>query len=217
MTRDELLAEISRAVRYAFPDRAEQILWELEKRVAREDSRDLDRHYPGVARDRLTRAWSRRAARFFLEMEIARRRDEPVPLSVLMVDLDRLMRVNAEHGHVVGDSVLVSVARTISGAVRPSDIVTRFGGEEFLVLLPETAIETAAEIAERVRAEIERTPIAFDGGTLRITASIGVAAVPGPSSVGERVEDTYDAVLRTAEDRLHAAKASGRNRVVSLG
>ncbi len=217
MTRDELLAEISRAVRHAYPDRAETILRELEKRVPREDARDLDRHYGAVARDRLTGVWSKRAGLFFLELEIARRRDEPVPVSILLADLDRMAHLNYEHGHTVGDAVLASVARSIAGAARPSDIVARIGGEEFLVVLPETPLDTAVEIAERVRAAVANAPIAVDNATLRMTVSVGAASVTGVAEPGERVEETLSEVLRQVEDRMHAAKASGRNRVVSLG
>lgn len=214
MTRDELLAEIARAVRHAFPDRAESILRELEKRVPREDARDLDRFYAGVARDRLTGVWARRVGFLFLQLEIQRRRDEPVPVSALMIDLDRLQRVNYEHGHAVGDVVLQSVARTIVSAARPSDVVSRTGGEEFLVILPETIGEVARRVAEKIRAAVEAAPIAVDGATLRMTVSIGIGVVAGLASAGEREEDTFADVLRAADDGVNEAKLGGRNRVV---
>ena len=161
--------------------------------------------------DPLTGAANRRA---FLERareEIARSRRYGHPLSVLMADIDHFKRINDTHGHAAGDEALKRFAQLMRDDLRPSDLVGRYGGEEFVVLLPETEVADAPVVAERLRAKVEAAELVHEGTRFRMTVSIGVAAVDlYNSSVGGSIEPA----LNEADAALYRAKESGRNRVV---
>jgi diguanylate cyclase (GGDEF)-like protein len=125
-----------------------------------------------------------------------------------MVDLDRFKSVNDEYGHQAGDAVLRQLAKILKHEVREIDRAGRYGGEEFMLLLPGTVLDAAVTFAERVRRQIESHTFNFDGGSLQRTASFGVAAWPHPKILD------CDALVRAADDALYVAKESGRNRVV---
>lgn len=154
--------------------------------------------------DRLTGAWNRR--RFeeaaHAEMSLARRRRAPV--SLIMLDLDHFKRVNDTHGHAAGDRVLAGATATFRQALRSSDALTRWGGEEFLVLSPATPLDGAVNLAERIRAGLEASPFPDIG---RVTLSAGVAEY----QEGESLETWVD----RADQALYRAKAEGRNRVAA--
>jgi diguanylate cyclase (GGDEF)-like protein len=141
-----------------------------------------------------------------LEHECSRSRRYHSPLSVLLVDVDQLKRVNDVHGHAAGDQVIRAVARAIARTSRQSDIGGRWGGDEFLIIAPDTAGSAAATVAERLRVELA-TQEAI--GEAKATASVGVATFD-PSWPPR--EDT-DALLRAADAALYRAKAAGRNQV----
>jgi diguanylate cyclase (GGDEF)-like protein/PAS domain S-box-containing protein len=126
------------------------------------------------------------------------------PLSLIMADLDHFKQVNDALGHAAGDAALVRFAATLQGQCRPFDLVTRYGGEEFIVLLPDLSVETAAHVAERLRrATPDATPV--EAGDWRLTASFGVAqAAPGESAAD---------LLKRLDSALYRAKAQGRDRV----
>ena len=128
------------------------------------------------------------------------------PFAILMLDVDFFKKFNDEHGHEVGDRVLKHVADLLRSSVRDVDLPARLGGEEFVVLMPETPLKHAGDAAERIRRSIEARPLISNGRALRITASVGVAACPESTS-------TPGDVLRLADESLYRAKASGRNRV----
>jgi two-component system cell cycle response regulator len=130
------------------------------------------------------------------------------PFSVVMCDLDRFKSVNDTYGHSAGDQVLRSFAQLLRGAARETDRVGRYGGEEFLFLLPGTVLDAAVTFAERARQAVERHTFTIEGTTLRRTMSCGVAAWPHP-----RVK-TCDDVVHAADAALYVAKETGRNRVV---
>jgi diguanylate cyclase (GGDEF)-like protein len=130
------------------------------------------------------------------------------PLSIVMCDLDRFKQVNDRYGHQAGDVCLKEFATLLKSLARDIDRVGRYGGEEFLLLLPGTVLDAAVTFAERVRREMEQHIFTFEGGTIRRTMSCGVAAVPHP-----RITDE-DALIKAADDALYVAKESGRNRVV---
>ena len=161
--------------------------------------------------DPLTQTHNRRALMERLTSELERARRYALHLSVLMVDLDHFKAINDSYGHVVGDEVLRGVSRVLQREARAVDVVARFGGEEFLVVLPETGEEGAVALAERIRARVEETPPVTGGeyGWLRVTVSIGVATVPSP-----RVNSPEE-LIAVADEALYRAKAQGRNRVCS--
>jgi diguanylate cyclase (GGDEF)-like protein len=128
-----------------------------------------------------------------------------VPLCVFFADLDSFKRVNDSHGHLVGDDVLRSTAEKMSRAVREYDHVGRYGGDEFLVVLPNCAAEAAREVAERVRQHIGGEPIAIASIQVKITASIGVAQWHS----GQDFRD----LMHRADVAMYRAKQYGRNRV----
>src|SRR6266536_4662743 len=130
------------------------------------------------------------------------------PISCVMCDIDHFKKVNDTYGHQVGDGVLKDFAAILKGEAREIDSVGRYGGEEFLLLLPGTVLDSAVTFAERLRQRVEQHTFSYDGGTLKKTMSSGVASWPHP-----RVKDA-EAMLRSADDALYVAKELGRNRVV---
>lgn len=161
-----------------------------------------------LERDQLTGAASRGALQRRLRAEVARARRAKRQISVLMVDVDHFKRVNDGHGHPAGDRALQAVADRLVRALRGVDTVSRYGGEEFAVLLPETPAAGARMIAERLRAAVAAEPVPVaEGVALPITVSVGLAVFPSDAA--------DDAALLAAADRaLYAAKQRGRNRVV---
>jgi diguanylate cyclase (GGDEF)-like protein len=132
-------------------------------------------------------------------------------LSVVLADVDHFKRVNDTHGHEAGDRVLQHVATLLRDGARTQDVVARLGGEEFVLLLPNTGAAGAAEVAERLRVTLAERPAAIGGGaSLGVTASFGVSAYPAP--VVQR-----DRVLAGADAALYAAKRDGRNCVRLAG
>ena len=129
------------------------------------------------------------------------------PLSILMIDLDFFKQINDIHGHVRGDQVLQKVAAVCKGLVRSPDIFSRFGGEEFVLAMPETALKDALLVAERLRRAIEA--LKDQVGGVPVTASIGVADSAGDLGVG------LDELLRRADEAMYASKHAGRNRVTA--
>ena len=129
-------------------------------------------------------------------------------LAVLLLDIDHFKRINDTYGHLVGDHALAAIATTISENVRPSDLVGRFGGEEFAVLLPRANLSVAARTAERIRTRVERRslPVAPGSPPLRLTISVGVAALRSNAV-------DLGGLLESADVALYAAKAAGRNTV----
>jgi two-component system cell cycle response regulator len=147
------------------------------------------------------------------ETERWQRRDEP--LAMILVDIDHFKQVNDCHGHQAGDSALAQVARWLGEGLRACDVLARFGGEEFVLLLPNTTAHQAGTIAERLRERIAHASINLDDGGegFKLTASFGVAALEEKQG-GNRV-DAANGLLRRADRALYAAKAAGRNCVVN--
>lgn len=151
----------------------------------------------------LNRGYLLRTAR----SELARARRYRTPLACVMLDLDHFKQVNDEHGHLVGDRVLEWVGEALLATVRAHDLVGRFGGEEFVLLLPSTELDGARELAERCRALLAERRIDTGNGGLSVTASFGVSAYPDLDAT------SVDDLLRAADEALYRAKQRGRNRV----
>jgi len=159
-----------------------------------------------VILDPLTGTFNRRYLDAKIDEEVDRARQDGQPLSALLIDLDHFKRINDNYGHPVGDLVLRYVSARIVERVRAGDAVVRYGGEEFVVLAPDCALDAAAALAEQVRLGISEHEIALpDGRKIAVTASAGVASLGS----GEAPPD----FLRRMDEALYAAKRTGRNRV----
>lgn len=157
-------------------------------------------------RDALTEVYNRNY--FFQEGEVARKRAlrGGQKLCVMMADLDHFKSINDTHGHLVGDDALKHAANIIADNVRETDIVARFGGEEFVVILIKASLDDAASVAEKIRSQMEATPCESHGETIKVTISIGTAEVL-------KDDENLNAVIAVADRALYAAKENGRNRV----
>ncbi len=131
------------------------------------------------------------------------------PLATMVIDVDQFKTYNDTHGHDVGDAVLRQVAASVKGALRAQDIVARTGGDEFLVICPDTGLDAALACAERVRFAVESTPLAMSGQTLNMSVSIGVAT-------RDTVMTEPDALIKRADQALYLAKNKGRNRIMTV-
>jgi diguanylate cyclase (GGDEF)-like protein len=154
--------------------------------------------------DGLTGLWNRAYLDARLNSELSAARRTGRPLSCIMCDVDRFKFINDTYGHSFGDEVLRAVAQAIAGSCRTEDIVCRYGGEEFAILLPGTSLEDAAQLAERLRVVVEGMALTCRDQTVSVTCSFGVAN-PGQS--------VPPSVIELADQALYRAKHSGRNRV----
>lgn len=166
-----------------------------------------------AATDELTGAANRRKLFEVLGDEVRRCSRYKTELSFLMVDADYFKLINDTYGHDAGDVVLRQLVAIIQGHLREVDLVGRFGGEEFSVVLPQTPASGALQVAERMRAGIENAAFRFNGGEHRITVSIGLASTRG----GEDPQFALDELVRQADQALYKAKEQGRNRVICAG
>ncbi len=139
------------------------------------------------------------------EMERARRYESP--LSLIMIDIDRFKDVNDTHGHLIGDLVLRHIAERLKAQLREIDVLCRYGGEEFVILLPDTNLEAAYQVAERLRQTIVQTPIQADGKQVKVTTSLGVAYMDADCH-------QIDELIRYADQALYQAKSAGRNQSI---
>ena len=160
-----------------------------------------------AALDELTGIYNRRSMFHFLKDEIDRSRRYRHFLSVLMIDVDHFKRINDAYGHAAGDGVLKEVVLTTKKMLRSNDRLCRYGGEEFLAILPETDKDNALRAAERIRSEIENRNFSVPYAAVRLTASLGVATTPPQTHISS------DELIRVADDALYLSKMNGRNRV----
>lgn len=159
--------------------------------------------------DELTGVNNRRSLFELGERELKRARRYGIALSVIMLDVDHFKKVNDKHGHGAGDKVLCAVAERCRNAIRDVDVVGRYGGEEFAVILPDTDQERARSVAERLRQTIVATPVTCGADVLTVSASLGIAALENDGDLM--------ALLGRADAALYRAKETGRNRVVAYG
>jgi diguanylate cyclase (GGDEF)-like protein len=157
--------------------------------------------------DGLTRHWNRSAIMQILENELARSDRQGTPVSVIIMDIDHFKEINDVHGHLAGDAVLRGVAQRLVSAMRPYDSIGRYGGEEFLVVLPGCDRSQVFQVADRLRQLFAAKPIQTPEGRFRITLSFGTATLDGTAS------RSIDAIVRAADHALYKAKTAGRNRI----
>jgi two-component system, cell cycle response regulator len=157
--------------------------------------------------DFLTRLWNRAAIMGILGKELARQKREKGPLALIMADIDHFKQVNDVYGHLTGDAVLREASRRLESHVRPYDSVGRFGGEEFVVVVPGCERHDARVLAERLRLAFSETPIVTSEGELHVTLSLGVAVIDSG------IIPDSDSIIRAADEALYRAKNAGRNRV----
>lgn len=182
----------------------EKLTGEIEQRkLLEEELRRL------ATTDSLTGLFNRR---YFFELgqrEQGRHSRSHGPLSLLVMDLDRFKRVNDSFGHTAGDKVLVSFSRTCRKSVRSIDVIGRMGGEEFAVILPDTALESAQSVAERIRKTAENDLVEYKGEKISYTVSIGV-------SMFKDEGDTLEQAFIRADQALYEAKNRGRNQIRTI-
>lgn len=159
--------------------------------------------------DPLIRTWNRGAIMRILAIEADRCDKAGLPLSLIVADLDHFKQINDRYGHPAGDAVLVQVASRLRGCMRPQEALGRYGGEEFLVVLPGSSHQTALAVAERMRAAVAAEPETVGGTALNLTISAGVASTDMFPTA------TTDELISRADMALYVAKDEGRNRVVN--
>ena len=177
-----------------------------ERKRAQEALEQANRRLEELATiDELTGLYNRRRFLEMLEAEIERSRRYGAPMALVMADIDQFKSINDTYGHSFGDRVLLEVAKLLRTGARATDAVARYGGDEFMVLMPNTTAEEAVSAAERVRRQMAQRTVSDERQSARVTLSAGIAAL---SSGGAA---TGDALVREADEALYAAKHSGRN------
>jgi diguanylate cyclase (GGDEF)-like protein/PAS domain S-box-containing protein len=151
-------------------------------------------------KDELTNVFNRRYLLKEAGIEFERAKRYHLPLSIIMLDLDNLKRINDQYGHITGDAAIQAFSATCQNALRSSDTIGRFGGDEFVVILPHTGAEKAISIVKRLEAELEKTQIDTDQGPLRLSASFGV------TSLNENTDASFEEMIKRADKALYLAK-----------
>ena len=184
-------------------ERAEKLAQELLE--ANKKLREL------AYRDGLTGLYNHRYFQEILEREIKRARRYKKPLSLLMIDIDHFKKINDTYGHLHGDEVLKRLAQIFSESIRACDYAARYGGEEFSIILPETLLNGALNVAERLRQRVKNTPIVLADQEIRVTISIGLAAYENTQR-----EITRSQLIALADKALYQSKMAGRDRVTGV-
>jgi len=193
----------------AFTDEDAQVaeLFASQVAIALDNSRRVELMGRQAITDELTGLYNRRAFALMGEKEVGRARRYQRPLALILFDIDHFKTVNDSHGHLIGDQVLRILTDRVTKTTRATDIVCRYGGEEFIVLMPEAGREEALAMAERLREEISRITVVTAGGTLSLTVSLGLA------SLGPNGDEDLDSLIVRADRAMYQAKAAGRNTV----
>ncbi|MCP5143212.1 MAG: GGDEF domain-containing protein [Gammaproteobacteria bacterium] len=183
--------------------------WRLSRLLGELAERTAELHHLATV-DPMTGVNNRHHFLSHLYREFVRSRRYQAPLSLMVLDLDFFKQINDGYGHAAGDAALTSFAKAASGCLRDMDVFGRLGGEEFGVALPNTSVEQAGVVAERIREAVARIAINTELGVVRFTTSVGVTELLD-------TDDTVDVLLARTDMALYAAKAAGRNRVMVRG
>ncbi len=175
---------------------------EMEKQ-SEELQKDVEKHRDLALKDALTGMWNRQALNEELDKEFSRWQRYQTPFSLVVWDLDHFKQVNDKYGHAAGDKVLKTFAQTFMKATRDTDFVARFGGEEFVGIFPETKLNDALTLANKIRDKVANSKFHYQGEPVPITASAGIATIHD--------DDTIDSLLQRADKMLYTAKSKGRN------
>ncbi len=157
--------------------------------------------------DELTTALNRRGFAIIADQQFGQALRYNRPISLLVIDCDNLKRVNDEHGHKAGDNLLIALVKCIEGQLRHTDLLSRQGGDEFVVLLPETPAKGALDVAEKIRQAVAETTLTLSGKIVTTSVSIGIASYPADGN-------NLDLLLAQADRNMYEAKMAGRNRAV---
>ncbi|MDP8257777.1 MAG: diguanylate cyclase [Candidatus Alcyoniella australis] len=161
--------------------------------------------------DGLTGFYNHRHMQTLLEAEIGRAKRYDLKMSLLMLDLDKFKDINDNYGHLFGDAVLKRVADIIRSNIRETDLPSRYGGDEFLMILPHTGLKRAQQMAQRIHADIRGYSFVSSKGSANVTVSVGISGYPNPEVW------TKDDLIRMADSAMYEAKNSGRDRITSFG
>jgi diguanylate cyclase (GGDEF)-like protein len=173
----------------------------------RDTSDAVQRERMQKIRDPLTGLYNRYYMNDVLKHELDRATRVHYPVSVIMMDLDKFKEVNDSYGHLTGDQVLRSLGELIQLYMHRADVACRYGGEEFLIILPETPVDAALERAEKIRADYEKLRVEYKGNKVQRTVSLGVACFPDHGLTPEHI-------IQAADIALYTAKANGRNKAI---
>lgn len=190
-------------------DESQQKIKQLNDRIhemeqqSEELQKDVEKHRKLALKDALTGMWNRQALNEELEKEFARWQRYQTSFSIVIWDLDHFKKINDQYGHSAGDKVLKIFAQTFMKTTRETDFVARFGGEEFVGIFPETKLNKALTLADKIREKVESSKFHYEGKPVNITASAGIATV--------HEDDSIDSLIKRADKMLYKAKSKGRN------
>ena len=181
-------------------------LYEYSREKSYKHTLELSKKYQQLAHfDPLTQLSNRRDALCILKQEQSRILRSKEPLSIILCDVDHFKKINDKYGHNAGDSVLIYLAKIFTSNIREQDCVARWGGEEFLFILPQTADQSANILAEKIKDKVQNHLVNYEGEKINVTVSMGIEQFNGNQSIDE--------IINNADKYLYKAKAAGRNQI----
>jgi diguanylate cyclase (GGDEF)-like protein len=181
-------------------------LYEYSREQSFRRALELSKKYQQLAHfDPLTQLSNRRDALCILKQEQARTSRNKEPLSIILCDVDHFKKINDQFGHNAGDAVLIELAKIFTSIAREQDCIARWGGEEFLFILPQTLAKNANTFAEKIQKKTQNHVVDYEGKKIKVTISLGIAQLNGNKSIDE--------VINSADKYLYQAKNAGRNQI----